>query len=69
MPTESCGTCRFFRALDSLCLRYPPHVYPIRDRLQGIGPLTILPVVTSSHWCGEWTPAPSSGTSASESEK
>lgn len=54
-PTQTCGNCRFYRAIDEdegNCCRHPPTVLrPTIERL----PDTHWPEVDPSiDWCGEW---------------
>lgn len=57
----TCQTCKFARKsahqLSSYeCWRYPPAVYPVQSG-NGVGAVTMCPVMPAHGWCGEYQPA------------
>lgn len=53
---SSCGTCRFFSALDKECRKNPPVVLPMMTGGGRPASLGVFPPTTENKWCGAHEP-------------
>jgi hypothetical protein len=48
---ERCEQCRFFSALESVCRKNPPVVFPVAQPT-GVASFGLFPPTKDSNWCG-----------------